>query len=147
MPCTFNHCSYKAPAKPRAGGPIHDPNGPVHKRLSDHIRDRHRAIKYEYKRNDTTFTFERKQGDLHRYVCVCGTPHQTLKGLKKHVQGESTSGRRQCFRVLRMSGMPQSTNNDKYVLQIKKLRAQVKAITESLKEVLAQQQSNSRKPL
>ncbi|KAI8599933.1 hypothetical protein EDD21DRAFT_378489 [Dissophora ornata] len=143
MPCTFTSCIFQAPARPRPDGPTHDPDGPEHKRLSDHIRDRHIAVKYEHKRSDTHITFERKLSDAYNYVCLCGASHQTLKGMKKHVQGESTSGRKPCFKVLHISRTPQSTPEESYMLAIKKLRAQVRVITESLKEALAQQPSRT----
>ncbi|KAI8603344.1 hypothetical protein EDD21DRAFT_413130 [Dissophora ornata] len=48
---------------------------------------------------------------------------QSLKSLKKHINGETSTGRSPCFRILRLSNSMDSTEENRHVKEMKKIRA------------------------
>lgn len=140
--CTFSKCNYQPPKKnnfPEA--PTYNPNGERHPRILEHTKDRHQKINYEFKRGSTTVAFERDSLKDYKYLCICGSAHASLRGVKRHVLGDLKQNRGHCHAVRSVTDGPTTNNfdeNERIRQQLKDVLREFQAHTSTLRELLEQ---------
>ncbi|KAF9085809.1 hypothetical protein BGX27_003361 [Mortierella sp. AM989] len=125
------------------GAPVFNPNGERHSRISEHLKDRHQSIKYEYKGRSITITFERDASIDYRYLCICGRTSTSFKGIKRHVLGDNKQARSHCHAVYNATNGATTKDEDKEMIrrELKGILRGVQTNVEILRELLEQKSS------